>query len=231
MVTNPSKDSDWSSFPAPMNPDATLLKHNDEARLSCSDNIASWITLCGRRFPPWLFMSSFRNSIMRMGHEQKASGKGVRHPSEVPWTAISVFILDSSCTQYFHMPNTFIFLDQLACKAWFEHSVCDTQHYCNISNPYWIPFWSVINGHWAVQQYHMLQNQKAKTKSGITRETREYHTISRGCNGMSGVTIFCGKKETSFILAVGVIIQSSYWYFTCFTLFVFRVYVLGSIIL
>lgn len=164
VVINLSKHSDWPSFPVSTNPDATLLKHNDEARLSFSDNIASWITLCGRLFPPWLFMSSFRNSIMRMGHEPKASGKGVLHPSEVPWTATSVFILDLSCTQYFHMPNKFIFLDQLAHKAWFEHSACDTQHYCSISNPDWIPFWSVIDGHWAVQRYHMLQKQKAKKK-------------------------------------------------------------------
>lgn len=68
----------------------------------------------------------------------------------------------------------------------------------------------------------MPQKQKAKTKSGITREIREYYTISRGCNGMSGVTIFCGKKETSFILAVEVIIQGLNWYFTCLALFVFR---------
>lgn len=48
---------------------------------------------------------------------------------------------------------------------------------------------------------------------------------------MSGVTMLCGKKETSFILAVEVIILALDWYFSCLALFVWGLVILESIIL
>lgn len=43
--------------------------------------------------------------------------------------------------------------------------------------------------------------------------------------------MLCGKKETSFILAVEVIILALDWYFSCLALFVWGLVILESIIL